>query len=243
MAKSISSISPTMVMSILIIVVIMVSVGFALQKQKELFYNDLTVNTDIKFTGGNNWIIHTPDDNRQEFFIAPSKAYGNYDWDWGKQFRIMGPDGRVIVPRLQLGGKFLFSGIGDGHADDDWLRIFNQDNKNYYGGLAAGRLYSVQGALAGSDIRLKENIENITTDKVDKLMALSPKSYVYKESPDKTRFGFIAQEVEEIFPEIVCDGPSGTKGIYYNDMIPLLLLQIQEMRKEINDLKAIVHKA
>ncbi len=34
-------------------------------------------------SGGNNWIFHSPDDGRRTMYIAPSKAYGNMDWNWG----------------------------------------------------------------------------------------------------------------------------------------------------------------
>jgi len=32
--------------------------------------------------------------------------------------------------------------VGDKHGNDDWLRLFNKDGTGYYGGLAAGRLWS-----------------------------------------------------------------------------------------------------
>jgi filamentous hemagglutinin family protein len=40
------------------------------------------VRNDMAFTGGNNWILHTPDDKRRTMYVAPSKAYGNEDWNW-----------------------------------------------------------------------------------------------------------------------------------------------------------------
>ena len=44
--------------------------------------------------------------------------------------------------KIALGNKFLLSGVGDKHANDGWLRIFNNKGTDYYGGLAAGRLWS-----------------------------------------------------------------------------------------------------
>jgi hypothetical protein len=43
---------------------------------------------------------------------------------------------------LQLGDKFRLSGVGDKWGNDAWLRLMDKDNTNYYGGLAAGQLYS-----------------------------------------------------------------------------------------------------
>lgn len=34
-------------------------------------------------SGGNNWIIHSPDDARRTLYIAPSGTYGQMNWDWG----------------------------------------------------------------------------------------------------------------------------------------------------------------
>lgn len=50
--------------------------------------NNLRTRGDHVFSGGNNWILHTPDDKRRTMYVAPSKAYGNEDWNWdvGTQF-------------------------------------------------------------------------------------------------------------------------------------------------------------
>eukprot|EP00798_Chlamydomonas_sp_ICE-L_P005629 gene5629-biopygen2676 len=46
------------------------------------------------------------------------------------------------VNSIKLGNKWSLSGVGDKHGNDDWLRLFNKDGTGYYGGLAAGRLWS-----------------------------------------------------------------------------------------------------
>ena len=48
----------------------------------------------------------------------------------------------VQAKQLRLGDKFMFSGEGDNIANDDWLRMFDKDGKGYYGGFAAGRLWT-----------------------------------------------------------------------------------------------------
>jgi hypothetical protein len=42
---------------------------------------------------------------------------------------------------LTLGDKFRMSGVGDVQGNDDWLRLLDKDNKDYYGGMAIGKLY------------------------------------------------------------------------------------------------------
>lgn len=209
---------------------------------REHFYNSL-VKRDIMFDGGNNWIIHSPDDNRHIMYIAPSSAYGKLDWNWNKQTRFIATDGRIAVPRIQLGEKFLLSGVGDKRANDEYLRLMDHQNNDYYGGFAAKMLWSSEGKLAGSDRRLKDDIQEVDETESGKVLDLVPKSYVYKSDEGKhKRFGFIAQEVEGVVPELVRDGPDGLKGIAYEDIIPLLLAQVKKMRVEIDELKAKIDK-
>jgi hypothetical protein len=51
---------------------------------------------DVKFTGNNNWIFHTPNDGRHTMFIAPSKARGNQTWNWANSLQLE-PNGDVVI--------------------------------------------------------------------------------------------------------------------------------------------------
>lgn len=88
-----------------------------------------------------------------------------------------------------------------------------------------------------SDRNLKENIETITEEKLSKFKNLLPKEFNYKETPEKKHYGFIAQEIEEIYPELVKNTNLGYKTVNLIEIIPLLVLKIQEMQKEIDILK------
>jgi hypothetical protein len=103
---------------------------------------------------------------------------------------------------------------------------------------------TVNGIITGtivtpSDISLKENIVHLDAELTDKLMRLVPVQYNYKEAPDKIHYGFIAQETENLFPELTTNinEEERLKAINYLEFIPLLLLQIQDMQKEIAILK------
>ena len=85
-----------------------------------------------------------------------------------------------------------------------------------------------------SDKRLKENIKSITENEKDKVIQLESKSFNMIDDDKKTkRYGFIAQEVEEIYPELVSTDHKGIKTLNYIDLIPLLLEQIKELKKTI----------
>jgi hypothetical protein len=47
----------------------------------------------------------------------------------------------INAGKLQLGNKWIFSGVGDASANDTWLRLLQPGTATYYGGLATGQLY------------------------------------------------------------------------------------------------------
>jgi len=89
-----------------------------------------------------------------------------------------------------------------------------------------------------SDRRLKENIETISDDKLLDFKNLVPKVFNYKETPEKKHYCFIAQEIENIYPELVKNSEFGYNTLNQIEIIPLLVLKIQDMQKEIDILKA-----
>ena len=101
------------------------------------------------------------------------------------------------------------------------------DIRNY---IRADRIYT------RSDIRLKNTIEELGDDDLDKLNKLVPKSYNFKNDNIK-HFGFIAQEVEKEFPNLVSTDNDGMKSINYLEMIPLLLHKINDLERNIDELK------
>ena len=48
--------------------------------------------------------------------------------------------------------------------------------------------------------------------------------------------GVIAQEIEEVLPEIVVTRENGYKAVRYEKIIPLLIETIKEQQKQINKL-------
>ena len=92
---------------------------------------------------------------------------------------------------------------------------------------------------------------------MQKIAALSGKTYnwIDETKPTKSQIGFIAQEVEKIFPELVDTNETGYKSVNYIGLVPVLLegikdLQkqlsaknsdIETLRKEFSELKALVN--
>ena len=143
--------------------------------------------------------------------------------------------GTLKTQKLQLGDKFLLSGDGDGEANDDWLRLKNPARPaDYYGGLAAEKLWTRGGTLTSSDIRMKKDISPLSRV-LDKLILLQGVNFRWKDSEKVTlpHLGLIAQEVETLFPELVEVGPNNMKAIDYTGLIALLIESIKEQQDQI----------
>ena len=85
-----------------------------------------------------------------------------------------------------------------------------------------------QTVVANSDIRLKDEIKPIEESNIDRL---NPVEYIFKKDPEKRlRYGFVAQEVEEIYPELIHE-KDDIKSINYLDMIALLVKENQDLKK------------
>lgn len=135
---------------------------------------------------------------------------------------------RVVTPKLQLGDKFLLSGVGDAHGNDYWLRLFNKDNTGYYGGLATANLWT-QNFINASDIRLKKDVQDVSKTDLEKLSSLEPKKYKWKNN-DKPDYGFIAQDIEKVYPDLVSNGPDNIKSVNYQGIIPLVVGNVKDMK-------------
>jgi hypothetical protein len=103
---------------------------------------------------------------------------------------------------------------------------------------------------AGSDVRIKENINSVESI-LDKVLQLTPKTFNYKDIKDnKLYYGFVAQDMEEIFPELVrtAEGISmcndeeivDQKSIESYSLVwaSILTKAIQELKAEVDALKA-----
>ena len=110
-----------------------------------------------------------------------------------------------------------------------------------------GNLYVDGSIINPSDIYLKDNVREISIEKSCDLLKLVPKQFTLKSDVNKQiHYGFIAQEFETVFPELVFAKPdknvANLKAINYLEIVPLLVHKMQLMQKEIDELKAFLHK-
>ncbi len=101
-------------------------------------------------------------------------------------------------------------------------------------------------AFASSDKRLKENIKPLD-NALNKLDKINGVEFDWKKLTEKEKetihgntghdVGVIAQEIEEVLPEVVQTRDNGYKAVKYEKIVPLLIEAIKELKQEIEDLK------
>ena len=139
-------------------------------------------------------------------------------------------------------------GFGGGiSGTNNVFYVINENNAGVYIG------HGNQSWTAHSDERIKENIVDVGTV-LPSLMGMRCVKYNLVSNPDSTKIGFIAQDWESSFPEVVDendhlvledDGTIGTndesdsttpvKAMAYTETIPLLLKAIQELSAKVDE--------
>ncbi|MTI29360.1 tail fiber domain-containing protein, partial [Xanthovirga aplysinae] len=131
--------------------------------------------------GERNFVIHQSGATRNYLHIAPSKEKGSNTADWGKGIKIHSTGYLETLSNLRVNGSTQLEGS-----------------------LTTQEFLFSQGTFQESDIRSKEDICGLH-QVLDKVMLMNPIQYRYK--ADKKRklkhLGFGAQEVKELFPELV----------------------------------------
>jgi Chaperone of endosialidase len=86
-----------------------------------------------------------------------------------------------------------------------------------------------------SDIKLKENIHSIDNP-LDKVMQINGVGFRWKDTKENS-FGVIAQDIEEVLPELVKENDHH-KSVNYNGLIGVLIEAVKEQQRQILELKA-----
>jgi hypothetical protein len=106
------------------------------------------------------------------------------------------------------------------------------------GGSIGGDLYVGGAVNTSSDIRLKENIITLPSC-LDKIDVLRPCYFNYTNDPNKVvNIGFIANDFETDFPEILKKPEGGFYSLDYSRVTSILVKCVQEMKLEIAELKS-----
>ena len=177
--------------------------------------------TDFGMTAKTNLVFGTNDGT--ERMLITSAGVISQNGNWGTNAST------ALRNNSAAANKFWQSGPDSNNA----YIVYNQ---------AGTGVYVVDGGTswAGvSDERLKDIIEPITNG-LNKVSTLRTVIGKFKTDAEGTRRSFlIAQDVQAVLPEAISiqDEETGTLGLSYSDVIPLLVASIKEL-KAINDTQA-----
>ena len=152
----------------------------------------------------------------------------------------------IVVTGTEAAASYIYLHADEGDDNADKWNI-NADTggdfkvQSYSGGswqdelvlTNAGNLTATGNVTAYSDARLKTDVDTIENalDKVTKLRGVS----FTKVDTDERGIGVIAQEIEEILPEVVQEG--AYKSVAYGNIVGLLIEAIKELKAQVDEHK------
>jgi hypothetical protein len=102
-------------------------------------------------------------------------------------------------------------------------------------------IYADYDIVAYSDQSVKENIRPIE-NVIERVQKSRGVLYDRIDSESKDNIGFIAQELEVAFPELVVTNEDGTKAVKYQNAVAVMFEAIKEQQKQIDELKELITK-
>ncbi|HNW71471.1 MAG TPA: tail fiber domain-containing protein [Candidatus Paceibacterota bacterium] len=96
------------------------------------------------------------------------------------------------------------------------------------------------GIGCSSDENLKTNIVDLDTNTLEKLTQVRTVTFNWKNrNTTSNNIGFIAQDLEKYFPELVNTDPTGYKSVYYANITPILTEAIRELDLKVKEFSSI----
>lgn len=122
---------------------------------------------------------------------------------------------------------------------NSWRFLINNSGNVTIGGTVTASC----GLLVCSDLRYKKNITSLNNS-LSNLLKINGVRYNYRQNefPDKNfsnnnQIGFIAQDIEKVFPEMVFADEKGYKSVDYARLTPVLVEALKEQNKRIDYLE------
>ncbi len=143
---------------------------------------------------------------------------------------------KVAIQHGNAGGLELISG------GNNWrMYVGNSGDLNLSSSIGVGGTFGSDGMYTPSDRRLKRDIVNLPS-LLDKVMALNPVSYYYNaSSTTKPSLGFVAQDVQALFPELIGEREFDNNtylSINYAGFGVLAIKAVQEQQAQLKRLQA-----
>jgi hypothetical protein len=203
-------------------------------------------------TGIGSWNVLARGGNSAEFAIDLNKtalvSQRVFSAKGDQSVQIGIPSGNSTKTTLFHGDKGItFFNNNNGHSWEFWvtnnngsLALFNDQQA----GVNPVGIFAINGLYTPSDRRLKKDIIDLAGGVLHKIMQLQAKEYRYtaESASAKPSIGFLAQDVQKYFPELVGemparDGSTTFLNLNYSGFGVLAIKAIQEQQTQLDALK------
>ncbi len=100
------------------------------------------------------------------------------------------------------------------------------------------------GIACTSDERVKTNIADLASTTLDTLLNVRTVTYNWLANPTShQQVGFLAQDLERYFPDLVETDKDGMKSVYYAQMTPILVEAVRELNLKIETIASLGNSA
>lgn len=173
-----------------------------------------------------------------------TEAYGDYSHAEG-YYTIVGenaPEGQHVEGRCNIedtDGLYLHI-TGNGVDEAERSNAFTVDTNG--NAVFAGTCTATEHPTTSSK-RFKENFREVSSEEIHNIFNLESKKFDYKKEygGKKDKVGFIAEDVEKLFPNCVSYDPKGVStGIDYSSFVPYIIEIIKQQAAEIKELKSMI---
>ena len=188
--------------------------------------------------------------NHNTFSSTPDKG-ASISFGSGSKARMTGYDSKGNIEIYSL-KDFTLRSLAENEMVMQWVAAVRTFNFTY--DLRAPRYYT------SSDLRLKTDVKSLD-DSFKGLLEINPVSYrltqtsssestgmkskvskdvELEESDNAIQFGFIAQEIQKLYPNLVAEGEDGMLAIDYTGFIPLLVDAYKNLSDKVKEQEDII---
>ncbi|ELP94665.1 hypothetical protein EIN_499050, partial [Entamoeba invadens IP1] len=100
-----------------------------------------------------------------------------------------------------------------------------------------GEIFAENGYLVRSDARTKTDITRIE-DALSSVTGLVGRKYAYKTDPTKVKCGFVAQEMQEVLPDLVQKDADGNLSVDYLGVVPYIVEALKTIHQNTLELQS-----
>jgi len=135
-------------------------------------------------------------------------------------------DNSVVLGNSEVTAVYMGDDTGDGNS---YAKVYAGDGDFY------GQLTISGDVFVNSDARLKANIVSLGAT-LARLLLIEGKTYTMKKD-GKQKIGLLAQDIKNVFPELVSEDDHEMLAVNYQGLIPILINALKEQDAKISRLE------